>query len=70
MPELIPANIRPITQASRSLANWIAETTRSGEPILITQRGEPTGVLLAADHWRATMDELAALRARAGRADG
>lgn len=60
----IPTNhIRPITEGARSLANWIAEAQRTRRPILVTQRGRVTGVLLAVEDWESAQDELARLRA-------
>jgi len=39
----------PISKAASSLAALIKRTTTTGQPIIVTQKGYPTGVILSID---------------------
>lgn len=65
MSAILPANIHRISTVQRSLANLIAISEHTGNPIVVTQRGEATAVVIAARHWQVMQDELARLRALA-----
>lgn len=62
MPDVDLSDIQPINQVQKSLANLIARSEHTGRPVIITQRGLATAILIAADLWQDVQDELARLR--------
>lgn len=44
-------NIRPVTDLQRQAAQILSDVNESSEPIIITQRGRATGVLLSAKRY-------------------
>lgn len=41
------ANMLPISKAAASLASLLRRSEASGDPMIITQKGRPTGVVLS-----------------------
>jgi prevent-host-death family protein len=58
-------NIVPISDLRQDAAGVIKRATASREPVVITQRGRATAVMVSAQSYEATQHELEILRALA-----
>lgn len=54
--------IIPISDLRRDAANVIRQATTSREPVFVTQRGRPSAVLVSAQSYERTQQELQILR--------
>lgn len=46
-------NVVPISRAASSLAQLIGRAQTEGAPIIVTQKGYPSGVILSVEHYEA-----------------
>ena len=53
-------NIIPVTDLQRQAAQVLSDLNKSSEPIIITQRGRPSAVLLSAKRYAEIEEDLAA----------
>lgn len=56
-------DIQPLTRFRANVASFIDQVRETHRPLLLTQRGRGTAVLLAAADYEAMVDELESLRA-------
>ena len=49
-------NVVPISKAASSLATLIKRASSTGQPVIVTQKGYPTGVILPVDIFSALKD--------------
>ena len=55
-------DIRPVTEFRANAAQFIEQIQETGQPMILTQHGRSTAVLLDVDSYEAMIDELALLR--------
>ena len=56
------ADIQPVSDFRAHASDMLKQTKASGRPIVLTQRGRGTAVLLDIDAYQALLDELEELR--------
>jgi prevent-host-death family protein len=44
-------NVHPISKAASSLAKLLGQARQTGAPIVVTQKGYPTGVLISVERY-------------------
>ena len=63
MPKLKPSrDIQPVTEFRANAAQFIEQVQETGEPVILTQHGRSTAVLLDVESYESMLDELALLR--------
>lgn len=55
-------DIKPLSEFRANAAMFLMEIQDSGRPLVLTQRGHSTAVVLSAEIFESLMDELEALR--------
>ena len=55
-------DIQPVTEFRANAAQFIEQIQETGQPMILTQHGRSTAVLLDVDSYEAMIDELALLR--------
>ena len=62
---LLDKDVHPLSEFRAKAAQLIEEAQTGGRPLVITQNGKATAVLLSASAWEDLMQDLALIRARA-----
>jgi antitoxin YefM len=67
MPNILPSDVRPLTEFRANIARYIDELERRERPLILTQHGHSAAVLLGVAQYEKLIEELELVRdVRAG----